>query len=191
MITRSNKIPYWVATEIITRDNLEERVSVLRKFIQIADHCRAIGNYNGVMEVLSGLNMTAVYRLKKTWASLSARVLNLFLSLSQLMAPDANFKTYREVLKKETQPRVPYLGRYLTDLVFVEDAMPLLLPNGLVHFWKCRSVAQIIFDLMSHQKQPYNFHPVPEIQTYLQQQGKSLTENALLKLSRKLEPKAH
>jgi hypothetical protein len=188
MINRSNTIPFWVATEIVQRDNIEERVAFLRKFITIADHCRSICNYNGLMEILSGLNMTAIYRLKRTWASLSPRVLNMFQSLNQLMSPDANFKVYRELLKKDTQPRVPYLGRYLTDLVFTEDAMPLYLANGLVHFWKCRAIAQIILDLTSHQKQPYMFEIVPEIQNYLQK-CKGLTENALLKLSRKLEPK--
>jgi RasGEF domain len=60
MINRSNSIPYWVATEIVQRDNLEKRVAVLRKFIYIADHCRALCNFNGLMEILSGLNMTAV-----------------------------------------------------------------------------------------------------------------------------------
>jgi hypothetical protein len=60
MIARSNTIPFWVATEIVHRDNLEERVAILRKFIFIADHCRALCNYNALMEILSGLNMTAV-----------------------------------------------------------------------------------------------------------------------------------
>jgi len=188
MIKRSNKIPYWVATEIMQRDSAEERVTMLRKFITIADHCKTLCNYNAVMEILSGLNMTAVYRLKKTWASLSPRVLNIFLSLNQLMAPDSNFKVYRELLKKETQPRVPYLGRYLTDLTFAEDATPLFSSTGLINFWKCRSISQIVHDVTAHQKQPYCFHVVPEIQIYLQQ-SKGLTEKALLKLSRKLEPK--
>jgi hypothetical protein len=49
------------------------------------------------------------------------------------------------LLKKVTQPRVPYLGRYLTDLVFTEDAMPLVLANDLIHYWKCKSLAQIVF----------------------------------------------
>jgi son of sevenless-like protein len=188
MITRSNTIPFWVATEIVQRDNIDERVAILRKFIYIADHCRALNNYNALMEILSGLNMTAIYRLKKTWGSLSPKTLAIFQSLNQLMSPDANFKAYRELLKKVTQPRVPYLGRYLTDLVFTEDAMPLYLENGLIHFWKCKAISQIVLDLTSHQKQPYMLAEVTDIQCYLQK-CRGLTESALLKLSRKLEPK--
>jgi len=188
MINKSNSIPFWVATEIVQRDNLEERVFLIKKFISIADHCRAISNYNGLMEILSGLNMTAIYRLKKTWACLSPRVLNTFQALNQLMSPSSNFKLYREFLRKDTQPRVPYLGRYLTDIVFTEDATPLHLPNGLINYWKCKTITQIVCDLVSHQKQPYMFEEVPVIKNYLQK-SKGLTENALLKLSRKLEPK--
>eukprot|EP00026_Physarum_polycephalum_P002010 Phypoly_transcript_02014.p1 GENE.Phypoly_transcript_02014~~Phypoly_transcript_02014.p1 ORF type:complete len:251 (-),score=24.10 Phypoly_transcript_02014:142-894(-) len=192
MIARSNTIPFWVATEIVQRDQLEERVAILRKFICIAEHCRTLCNYNGLMEILSGLNMTAIHRLKRTWGALAPKSLAIFRDLNQLMSPDSNFKAYREVLKKlnnTTHPRVPYLGRYLTDLVFAEDAMSLHLQNGLIHFWKCKSIAQIIWDLTAHQKQSYTFNSVPLIQSYLQS-SKGLTESALLKLSRKLEPKA-
>lgn len=87
--------------------------------------------------------------------------MNVFQGLNQIMSSNSNFKvfllpfilllfyilstqTYRELLKSETQPRVPYLGRYLTDLVFVEEAMPLVLADGLVHFWKCRMISQIV-----------------------------------------------
>jgi son of sevenless-like protein len=108
MINRSNTIPFWVATEIVQRDNLEERAAILRKFISIADHCRALSNFNALMEILSGLNMTAIsflhspkgahlitckiYRLKKTWGALSPKTLTVFQALNQLMAPDSNFK---------------------------------------------------------------------------------------------------
>lgn len=34
-----------MATEIVQCDNLEERVCLLKKFISIAEHSRAISNY--------------------------------------------------------------------------------------------------------------------------------------------------
>lgn len=41
---------------------------MISKFIGVGVLCREFGNYNGVMEVIAGLNMHAVGRLSKTWA---------------------------------------------------------------------------------------------------------------------------
>jgi hypothetical protein len=34
--------------------------------------------------------------------------------------------------------------------VFTEDAVPLHLPNGLIHFWKCKAVAQIVSSVINN-----------------------------------------
>ena len=67
LVERFNNVSYWVATEIVMVTTLRERVQVLRKFIQVAEHLAQLSNYNGVMEVIGGINMWAVTRLKSTW----------------------------------------------------------------------------------------------------------------------------
>lgn len=58
---------FWVATEIVLTPNIKERVQVLKKFITIADHCKSFNNWNTLMEIMIGLNLGCVQRLKKTW----------------------------------------------------------------------------------------------------------------------------
>ena len=47
---------------------LKERVEALTKFIELCQLLFEFNNYNGVNEVLSGINSSPVRRLKKTWA---------------------------------------------------------------------------------------------------------------------------
>lgn len=66
-IKRFNLVSTWVATEIVKQERLKERVMALKNFIRIAQEMRQMGNFNGVMEVVAGLQNSAIYRLKRTW----------------------------------------------------------------------------------------------------------------------------
>ncbi len=65
MINRFNEVSYWVATEILTK-NKKTQVKVIKKFIKIAYLCLHFGNFNSMMEILSGLNSNSISRLKVT-----------------------------------------------------------------------------------------------------------------------------
>jgi son of sevenless-like protein len=52
MIERSNKVSFWVATEILSTANVNERTAVLKRFIDIAQQCIKYNNFNTLVEVL-------------------------------------------------------------------------------------------------------------------------------------------
>ncbi len=64
LIERFNKIGYWVATEVLSVTDHRLRVRVLKKFIKVAHRLHNFNNYNGLMQILSGLNNSSVKRLK-------------------------------------------------------------------------------------------------------------------------------
>lgn len=61
-------------SEIVSRNNLQDRVTCIEKWAAIADICRVMNNYNGVLQICAAFVNSSVYRLKKTWEKLSKQV---------------------------------------------------------------------------------------------------------------------
>lgn len=73
------------------------------------------------MEILAGLQTSAIHRLKKTWEKLETKFNELYNQLLNEISSRDNYKNYRDGLHSISPPCVPYLGVYLTDLTFIED----------------------------------------------------------------------
>lgn len=71
---RFNEVSRLVASEIIQRQNLAARIAVIEKWTAVADICRCMHNFNGVLQICSAFTNSAVFRLKKTWEKLSKTV---------------------------------------------------------------------------------------------------------------------
>jgi RasGEF domain/RasGEF N-terminal motif len=156
MIDGFNQVSGWVTDRIVSSAALSERVATLRKMIELAEHLRALNNFNGIMEVLAGINNSAVRRLKKTWAELPKATLDVFARIEALMSHQGNFCDYREKLHSIKPPCVPYIGVYLTDLTFIEDGYPDFTHNGeLINFKKRLKLASVIEELQQYQKDDY------------------------------------
>lgn len=63
-----------VASQIMSHADVASRAGAIEKWLAVADICRCLNNYNGVLEISSALNRSAVYRLKKTWAKVCKQV---------------------------------------------------------------------------------------------------------------------
>lgn len=67
LITRFNQFSSWVSYSIVKEENLKKRSALVVKFLRIAKECKNLNNYNAIFEITSGLQQSAVHRLKKTW----------------------------------------------------------------------------------------------------------------------------
>uniref|UniRef100_A0A6Q2Y521 Uncharacterized protein n=1 Tax=Esox lucius TaxID=8010 RepID=A0A6Q2Y521_ESOLU len=63
-----NEMSNLVASQIIAHTDVGSRANSIEKWLAVADICRCLNNFNGVLEITSALNRSAIYRLKKTWA---------------------------------------------------------------------------------------------------------------------------
>eukprot|EP01113_Clastostelium_recurvatum_P033165 TRINITY_DN4354_c0_g1_i1.p1 TRINITY_DN4354_c0_g1~~TRINITY_DN4354_c0_g1_i1.p1 ORF type:complete len:1180 (+),score=354.98 TRINITY_DN4354_c0_g1_i1:100-3639(+) len=128
MIQRTNAVALWVATSILWCQRLQERADTFTNAINVAQALRKMGNFNSTMAVISGLQLAAINRLKHTYEKVPARKQQVFNDLMELMSGRRSFKNYREALANHVPPAVPYIGVYLTDLTFIDDGNPNLLP---------------------------------------------------------------
>ncbi|TNM98719.1 hypothetical protein fugu_013283 [Takifugu bimaculatus] len=74
----------------------KQRAQVIEFFIDVARECFNIGNFNSLMAIISGMNMSPVSRLKKTWGK--AKTAKFFI-LEHQMDPTGNFYNYRTALR--------------------------------------------------------------------------------------------
>merc|ERR1712137_228957 len=145
----------------------------------------------------AGLQLAAVYRLKKSWENVPKKYVDILNELRSIMTVGDNWKKYRAVLKHRDPPCIPYLGMYLTDLTFIEDGHPDYLepakegdePNTLVNFLKCRQMSVVIRDIQQYQQKEYALRRVQVIYDYLQNLNVS-TEDEMYKISLQVEPRA-
>uniref|UniRef100_A0A665UQV7 Ras protein-specific guanine nucleotide-releasing factor 2a n=1 Tax=Echeneis naucrates TaxID=173247 RepID=A0A665UQV7_ECHNA len=184
-----NDVSNLVASQIMTHTDVGSRASSIEKWLAVADICRCLNNYNGVLEITSALNRSAIYRLKKTWAKVCKPTKALMDRLQKTVSSEGRFKNLRETLKNCNPPCVPYLGMYLTDLAFIEEGTPNFTEEGLVNFSKMRMISHIIREIRQFQQAPYRIEHQPKVTQFLLDKTLVMDEDTLYELSLKIEPR--
>merc|ERR1712000_756711 len=103
------------------------------------------------MAVLAAFDSTPIYRLKSVFrdpeSGISEKHHERLQYLKNTTATGNNYSSVRALLASWSGPRVPFLGMYLTDIVFTTDGNPdsIKSPTAdlkLVNFVKCTQLAK-------------------------------------------------
>ena len=168
MIRESNQRMNWVCCELLAHSDLKTRGLALNRLVAVAEHSLRLQNYNAVLEIYAALQMSAVFRLKQTWALLTPHSLETMDTLKHLWGGEGNWANLREKLATVAPPCIPYLGLFLTDMTFIADGNPSTIPGtDLINFGKWRTVAAVLKTVARFQKVPITFAHVPEIRAFL------------------------
>eukprot|EP01137_Pigoraptor_chileana_P023752 Opistho-2@90583 len=188
-----NRMSYWVATEIVGQASLKDRVTLIERFVKVAKNCKRLHNYNALMGIVAGLNMSPVQRLKKTWTLCSNKTTSDLRDLELAMSPAGNFKNYRDILSvpdADAKPGsfccVPFFSLMVKDLYFTVDANPNRLPNGHVNFEKLWQLSDRVTMIMRFQQSHCAFEPNTAVKQYVET-ARVLDEKSLYEASKKLE----
>lgn len=98
------------------------------------------------MQIISGLSNCAVHRLEESWKYVADEKKSKFTELLKFFdSPDA----CKTSMASASLPSIPFLGMYLTDLIFIEEAgkMSTTMPNeslGMMNFAKNYKILKVI-----------------------------------------------
>ncbi|KAH8549637.1 ras guanine nucleotide exchange factor domain-containing protein [Umbelopsis sp. PMI_123] len=191
-IEYSNQITAWVTDSILSQTEIKKRCAIIKHWVQVAEKCRILNNFNTCMAVLSAFDNSAIGRLKRTWDSVSARTMQTLAYIRKLMGANKNFNEYREIIHSVNPPCIPFLGIYLQDLTFIEDGNTNFLrkSNQLINFAKRMKTAEVIREIQQYQSSPYFLNAVPELQVFITTHlQSSRDEETCYNLSLALEPR--
>ncbi|CAG7703894.1 unnamed protein product [Allacma fusca] len=167
-----NRLSFFVASEICKVSKKKSRIRVVEYWIETARECFNIGNFNSLMAIIAGLNMSPVARLKKTWSKISSAQLSI---LEHQMDPTSNFSSYRSTLKAAvwrsagaTDERqrivIPFFSLLVKDLYFLNEGCASKLPNGHINVEKFWQFAKQVSEVITWQQVGCSF---PKVQTVL------------------------
>ncbi|KAG5457638.1 MAG: ras guanine nucleotide exchange factor domain-containing protein [Olpidium bornovanus] len=136
-----DRVAYGCATEVLRYRDATTRALAISAFIITARHClNKLRAYNTCFEIMAGLGLGPVRRLRDTWDAVPRKFRREFEYISRLVSSEDNHREYRKRLKEDAEktgswdgPWVPYLGVNLKDQVFAEVGNPSYLPPDAEH----------------------------------------------------------
>ncbi|KAH3759661.1 Ras guanine nucleotide exchange factor A [Pelomyxa schiedti] len=161
MLSTFHAIHFWVCHYILSKVTIEQRVSALVKFIDLADSLLKINNLFSSVAVISGFNNSSLRRLSQTFAKLPKKSQKKLEYLRELTDTKASYRELRRFIHAAKPPCVPFLSFHLTDLIFISEG------NGdsigtEINFGKYRLISTVLRELVAFQQVP--FTPPPSYQ---------------------------
>lgn len=119
-----NNLTMWIAYDILGRSNLNGRVKALIYYIDVANICLSLHDYNGAWAIYGAIGLHIIQRLTPMWEKLPKKDLTTFKKLEHLFEPRLNFMEYRkryELSLKENGHAIPVLALISMDIIRYEQ----------------------------------------------------------------------
>lgn len=191
---RFNNISFWVVQEILNGVTPKDRADVLSHFIKLAKKLHEFNNLHSLFAIISAMRSASIYRMTNTWSALSKKDKQTLDRLANLFSEDNNWQNLREYIETLKLPCIPYLGLFLTDLIYIDLAHPNK-TRGLEPEQRKTKMNNILRIISNYQASDYTFiEPNESMQEYLQsiryiEELQNIFEEEQYKKSLLLEPK--
>ncbi|GAA6037621.1 hypothetical protein JCM8097_006147 [Rhodosporidiobolus ruineniae] len=172
MSALSTRLTGWIAETILGEQDQKRRTALVKYFVKLGERLLALANYNALFAVFTALNSSTIARLRKTWDGLAPKYKAVFEMLRKATDHARNYAEYRQKIRQAVPPCLPFVGLFLTDLIFIfegnraERPSPVDPSLRLINFDRYHKMARIVGELQRFQV-PYHLVEVVEIQGYL------------------------
>ncbi|GAA5929743.1 hypothetical protein JCM3775_006540 [Rhodotorula graminis] len=198
MSSLSTRLTGWITEVILGEQDQKRRTGLLKYFIKLGERLLHLANYNALFAVFTALNSSTISRLRKTWEGLAPKYRSTFETLRKATDHGRNYAEYRQKVRQAVPPCLPFVGLFLTDLIFVFEGNRAERPSPadssllLINFDRYHKMARIVGELQRFQS-PYSLVEVPEMQAYLSQELEGLKRGqdaqSLYRQSLMIEPR--
>jgi len=171
-----NRLSFLIASSVCCHRKKKLRAKTIEFWIEVARECVNIGNFNSMMGIISGLNMTPVSRLRKTWTKIHTGKFDV---LGHQLDPSSNFVSYRTTLQaavsrsenatdKKQRVVIPFFSLLLKDLYFVNEGCASKLSNGHINMEKARTLAEHVSQFMKWKDMECPYEKLSRVLDYLE-----------------------
>ncbi|OBT95120.1 mitotic regulator [Pseudogymnoascus verrucosus] len=166
---RSSIMTQWAISQIILTQDINERARTIAKLIEIAVHCRQLGNYATLFQLTVAVSNPVIAELHETWKHVPAAEVQSLREFEELIQPANNFRRLRDEMESVLGKRacLPLVVIYAKDLTVLKD-MPSYIASTptdppLINVSKCRAQATVVqlFSRYLESSTGYKFQTVP------------------------------
>ncbi|KAL0115372.1 hypothetical protein PUN28_010716 [Cardiocondyla obscurior] len=120
-IAFSHRVACLTASEVLAIKQLDMRTRIMARFINAADKCLALGNFQSCRSILAGLQTPPIYRLRKSWSYLRTHHASRYAAMEKLskIYTSPRCRKYQRIwtAAKRNPPCMPYVGHLLDKVL--------------------------------------------------------------------------
>ena len=192
-INKFNKLTSFIIEDVLSYNTPKDRAKIYDKWVQVADYCKNIKNYNDCIAIYSALNSYIITGLKLTFRAMSSKTKNMFEQISNFCACEGNYKNVRDdmnLCEKNGKIFIPYLGMLLRDINFREESSKYINENGCINMDKIENISLLMEKYFRYKtvenKVNTNYKNIKELKFF--EELEVIPEEKLEKMAESIEP---